>query len=486
MFNKVLNLKILKGEIPNIIGGFAVMLLLSIIIAFVITNSMSQVAESVNNADSINRLIKYIEHARIEEKNYIMSGDKEFIKTALEILTQMEGLARQTRSISTDYIKQKDSIIDATTRYKKAMTAFIEFYERKKSSNGLDPLKGQDPLAYPFETILAHAITEFEGIINIGKEDDRHTEEIFEKLQDVELSNASKELITKAVAAEKICADTRALLKASMLSQIAKSNNIIFYGTIIIILFGISAGYVIITLITSRQKQQLNHVTDTEKFVSIGRLSAGVAHEINNPLADASLNIEMLKDDLLKNKIDTEFTNKLEAIERDIDRVSSITKELLQFSRSSESEFKPVDINSLIDSALLLLKNKLKDVKVSKKFHSIPEINGDRIKLEQVIINILNNAAESLGEDGEINIVSTYNRGHIKIEIADNGCGIAVEDRSKIFDPFFTTKEVGHGTGLGLSIAYGIVSQHKGIISFISNKNIGTRMIIKLPVEVKS
>jgi signal transduction histidine kinase len=103
-----------------------------------------------------------------------------------------------------------------------------------------------------------------------------------------------------------------------------------------------------------------------------------------------------------------------------------------------------------------------------------------------VIINILNNAAESLGEDGEINIVSTYNRGHIKIEIADNGCGIAVEDRSKIFDPFFTTKEVGHGTGLGLSIAYGIVSQHKGIISFISNKNIGTRMIIKLPVEVKS
>ncbi|MBF0540821.1 MAG: hypothetical protein HQK91_05160 [Nitrospirae bacterium] len=465
MFIKVLNIKI------NIVIGFAALLMLSITIAFIVTNGMKKVTQSVNNADDVNRLVKYIEHARIEEKNYIISGDIEFIKTVLNILNQMENQVVETkeRSSSTNYINQMDSIIDAVKKYKMACTKFAEIYDKQKS----------------FDTIFPRAIIEFERKKSTEKIDDNNAKELCDNLHNEELCNASIELITQAGVLETICLDTRRLLKASMLSQIALANNIIFYGTIIIILFGIIAAYFIIYLITSRQQQQLNHVSDTEKLVSIGRLSAGVAHEVNNPLADASLNIEMLKDDLLNNKIDAEFTHKLETIERDLDRVSSITKELLQFSRSSESEFKAIDINNLIESALLLLKNKLQYVHVSKKLHSLPEINGDPIKLEQVLLNIINNAAESLGKDGEIQIISTYNRGQIKIEIADNGCGIPVENRSKIFDPFFTTKEVGKGTGLGLSIAYGIVSQHKGIISFISNENIGTRMIIKLPVEIK-
>jgi signal transduction histidine kinase len=268
----------------------------------------------------------------------------------------------------------------------------------------------------------------------------------------------------------------------SILNQIALTNSIIYYSTITIILFSIFTAYFIIHVITSKQKLELNHISETEKLVSIGRLSAGVAHEVNNPLADASLNIEMLKDDLLHNRIDETFIKKLEAIEHDIDRVSAITKELLQFSRSSESHFKSVDINNLIKSALLLLRNKLQYIKIITNLEELPEINGDPIKLEQVLLNILNNAAESVSEDGEIKIESVYYKGQITIEIADNGCGISHANKARIFDPFFTTKEVGKGTGLGLSIAYGIVTQHKGAISCISKKNFGTKMIIKFPI----
>lgn len=476
MFIKDINLKL------NIAGGFAALLLLSIAIAFIVTNGMNKVIESINNADDVNRLVKYIEQARIEEKNYIMSGDDKFIKTSNEILEKMYLQVIHTKDTlhETPFIRQMDSILAAIKRYKNALALFVEIYERKKGHH----TRSEGSLITIDSHILS-ALSEFEGSLqNNSVMNDAAIKRLFEGINDDELVNASKELITQAVAAEKICFYTRGFLKGRMLNHITFANNIMFYGAIIIILLGVSVAYFIINLITSRQKHQLIQFTDTEKLASIGRLSAGVAHEVNNPLADASLNIELLKDDFLNKEIGIEFTRKLEAIERDIDRVSSITKELLQFSRTTVTEFRPVDINIIIESALLLLKNKLKYIKITKKLQSIPEINGDPIRLEQVLLNIINNAAESLRDNGEINISSRYNkRGYIIIDIADNGCGIKVEYRSRIFDPFFTTKEVGHGTGLGLSIAYGIVSQHKGTISFVSNENIGTRMTIKLLVD---
>ncbi len=243
----------------------------------------------------------------------------------------------------------------------------------------------------------------------------------------------------------------------------------------------IIAGIEVVRDITERKKQE-EELSRASNLRSIGRLAIGIAHEINNPLANASLNLEIMKNRLIDNIMDREILQKLEAIERNIGRASTIAKELLQFSRQGESEFIPLDINNVITSALLLLEHKLNSITIHQ---SLPEISvtlGDPVKLEQVFINILNNSVEAMPHGGDIFISISHINNYVEVKISDTGVGISDDHISKVFDPFFTTKEVGAGTGLGLSICYGIINQHSGTIEVSSKVGKGTAVIIKLPI----
>jgi len=232
-----------------------------------------------------------------------------------------------------------------------------------------------------------------------------------------------------------------------------------------------------------RIEQQTRFLVQTEKLSSLGQLAAGIAHEINNPLTNASLTIQTLKNRMKKHGEPQETIDKLDKVEKNIDRASVIAQELLQFSRQRETEFVPLDINSIVRSSLTLLEYKLTNAVLHSNLEPVQEVMGDRGKLEQMFINILANSLEAMPSKGEIFIASSQKNGWAEICVSDTGTGIIKENLSRVFDPFFTTKELGSGTGLGLSICYGIIKQHHGHITISSIPGQGTTVTIKIPTR---
>lgn len=264
-----------------------------------------------------------------------------------------------------------------------------------------------------------------------------------------------------------------------------------------------------------REAQQ--QLVMAEKMASLGQLTAGVAHEINNPINFVSANIKPLKEDLadiaecinryesvvrenkledlfsgvqqFKNNTDIAFSMKeiqdlLRGIEEGANRTSEIVKGLRNFSRLDQNVIKKANLNEGIESTLTLLHSVYKDrIEIIKDYGDIPEVECLPGQINQVLMNILSNAIQAIAEEGEIFIKTREEESAVKISIRDTGGGMSDETKQKIFDPFFTTKEVGKGTGLGLSISYGIIEKHQGKIEVNSVLGKGTEFIITLPVH---
>jgi signal transduction histidine kinase len=238
--------------------------------------------------------------------------------------------------------------------------------------------------------------------------------------------------------------------------------------------------------IETREKleRQQQRILQAEKLTSLGQLAAGIAHEINNPLTNASLALQLLRIRLKKNgPAESAELEKLDAVERNIDRASVIARELLQFSRQRDPALGPLNVNFVLRGALTLLQYKLRGITVQQDLAELPEVTGDAGKLEQVFINILSNSVEAMPGRGTITIATSRLNGGVRVRIEDTGAGIPKESLSRVFDPFFTTKEPGAGTGLGLSICYGIVRDHHGTIDVSSSEGKGTAVTITLPVQ---
>lgn len=230
----------------------------------------------------------------------------------------------------------------------------------------------------------------------------------------------------------------------------------------------------------------------SEKQSSMGRLAAGVAHEINNPLTGVLTFTHML---LRRKDINDEVRSDLKTIARETERVRKIVKGLLDFSRQTRLDPEPTDINHLVESTLALVKNEALVNGLNFEFRpqaGIPVHIVDRDQLQSVLLNILINAFDATEPGGTVTIVTgigvlagkTEQKG-IEISISDSGCGIPAENLDKLFDPFFTTKDVGDGTGLGLAVSYGIIERHGGTIRVQSKRGEGSTFIIWLPMEAK-
>ncbi len=258
-----------------------------------------------------------------------------------------------------------------------------------------------------------------------------------------------------------------------------------------------------------------SQLIQSEKMASVGVLTAGIAHELNNPINFVSGNVFPLQRDLdevfsileeydeairknklagffteveaLKEKIEFSFLIKeifslLKGIEEGANRSSEIIKGLRSFSRLDDEMCQFYDIHEGIDSSLVLLQNKIKDkINVRKDYGDFDGLECFPSKLNQVIMNIITNSIQAMDGEGELFIQTVSSAIGIKIIIKDNGKGMTPEVKEHIFDPFFTTKDVGQGTGLGLSISYGIIEKHNGNIDVISEPGKGTEFIISLP-----
>lgn len=266
-------------------------------------------------------------------------------------------------------------------------------------------------------------------------------------------------------------------------------------------------------------KETQSQLVDAEKMSSLGLLTAGIAHEINNPINFVSSNINPLRQDLndlntlinkyeevieeanipekseeinrLKEELDydylkTELVTIVDSIENGATRTAEIVSGLRNFSRLDEVDLKKADINEGIESTLTLLKSKLSGIELVKELNPLPIIECFPGKLNQVFMNIITNAiqaVESKNNSGKIIINSSNSNSFVYISIKDNGYGIDQQTQEKIFDPFFTTKDVGEGTGLGLSIVYSIIESHNGTIEVNSVVGEGTEFIIKIPYK---
>lgn len=229
-----------------------------------------------------------------------------------------------------------------------------------------------------------------------------------------------------------------------------------------------------------------NQLINAEKMASLGVLSAGIAHEINNPLNfihGGSLALQLYFEEELPNHLG-QIAPLIEAINIGVQRASDIVSSLNHYSYHDDTAMHQVDIHNIIDNCLVMLQNQLKNkVTIAKHFteQSHP-VFGNEGKLHQAFLNIFANAEQSIVDNGDIQISTEITNNQIITIIKDNGCGIDSAHLKKIFDPFFTTKAPGKGTGLGLSIVYKIIQEHKGTIEIESSLNKGTMVTVKLPV----
>ncbi len=242
-------------------------------------------------------------------------------------------------------------------------------------------------------------------------------------------------------------------------------------------------GAVVIVEDVTEFKRLLDQTIQGEKLAEVGRLTAGIAHEINNPLAMVAYATELLK---RENNLTAFQAEMLDKIEMEVERLKNLTSGLLSFSSNRETLSRVVSLNDLIEEVLKLLRFELqrKSVQLMTEYGKIPAITADPNKLKQVLINLVMNAASALQGKGTITIRTGLNqKGKVELQVSDNGPGMDAETQEKVFTPFFTTKPEGEGTGLGLYICQNIVREHGGKIMLESAPGEGATFKISLPAE---
>src|SRR5690606_15752784 len=267
------------------------------------------------------------------------------------------------------------------------------------------------------------------------------------------------------------------------------------------------------------------HLVQSEKMASLGQMVAGVAHEINTPLGYVRSNVELARDfsqrtataliaggNLVRTLLDERATDEeigehlavatteLEAVAETgildelgnlfddtlhgLGEISELVVNLRNFSRLDRARVDRVNLNECLESALTIGRNLIKQkAEVVRHYGDLPEVECAASQINQVLLNILTNAAQAIDEFGEITVATRVQDEQVEISIRDNGCGMPESVRARIFDPFYTTKPVGQGTGLGLSISYQIIEQHGGAIEVSSTPGAGTEFILRLPLR---
>jgi signal transduction histidine kinase len=234
-------------------------------------------------------------------------------------------------------------------------------------------------------------------------------------------------------------------------------------------------------------QENREHMIQHEKLTSLGTLTSGVAHELNNPLNNISTSCQILLEELGPS-VDAYHGELLEAIENQVTKARDIVRSLLEFARPREFAPRRDDLLTVVQDALTLLKGEIPaQVEVQVDVPPGLALMMDKGQMVQALLNLIQNGVQAMPRGGLLTVAAKHNEQgrEVVLQVSDNGQGIAPEALPRIFDPFFTTKEVGQGTGLGLSITYGIIERHQGRINVESKPDQGTRFSLHLPLATQ-
>jgi signal transduction histidine kinase len=246
-------------------------------------------------------------------------------------------------------------------------------------------------------------------------------------------------------------------------------------------LTGAQKGYVLVLEDITEKKKIEEELFRATKHASVGRLAAGVAHEVGNPLASiSSLVQELLTEDLSSFEKDS-----LGTINQHVHRIARIVRNLGDFARLYPRQKMPTSLRGILENTLNLVRydKNFRKVVIRTDVQDTPLLKIDPDQIQQVFLNLILNARDAMPEGGDLDISIKQSDGLVEVRFADTGHGIDAEVKDTVFDPFFSTKGPTKGTGLGLSICYSIIKDHGGTIEIDSEKDKGTRFIIKIPVE---
>ncbi|MBN1794070.1 MAG: GAF domain-containing protein [Candidatus Omnitrophica bacterium] len=230
---------------------------------------------------------------------------------------------------------------------------------------------------------------------------------------------------------------------------------------------------------TRRLQETQDKLIESEKLAAMGKLSAGIAHEIRNPLTSIKVLVHSLGERLSEDSAKED----IRVVEEEIERVNQIISKFLDFSKPRQPSFSPVEVNQVVRETLSLIavEAEERNIWLAEELNKLPEIEADKKQLKQVLLNLLLNAMQAMPEGGRLTVITSYHDTFIEITVSDEGAGIPDAIKEKLFEPFFTTRE--EGIGLGLSIVKRIVDEHDGYIAVKDNKPRGARFCIALPVK---
>lgn len=457
--------------------SFAIFIGISAIIWFRSYYSQYVLHQKLQIIERKNSLFNTILEARRYEKNFFLSLDKKNIDQALDYIDQAENILS---NLTSEYGKY--------TLAKNLPERLIELKAYKKSLLELLELQNSGTLLIPRETIIfiqqqGHKITaELEKIV---KKERQFTQDLAGKSKTIHLIALVPVFILSILIALFLIFNVNRPLKTieNAIKKISKGD---FMN-----IPDISTGDEFENLVDSLNNMinELNkrneELVQARKLESLGRLTSGVAHELNNPLNNISTSVQILLEEIGENDLEYKM-ELLTGTEKEVDRARNIVKALLEFSRERALKIKTINFLDLVNEAIASIKRQVPaHVKLEVQVPEDIQINLDPGRMQSVLINLMLNAIQAMESEGTLSIKAKQKESNeeLRFQVQDTGCGISEENISKIFDPFFSTKEVGKGSGLGLSIIYGIVELHGGRIQVTSEEGEGATFTIFLPTR---
>lgn len=459
--------------------SFTIFISISAIIWFLSYNSQYILHQKLQIIERKNRLFNTILEARRYEKNFFLSLDKKNVDQALEYIHEAEDILS---NIMSEYGRY--------TLAKNLPQRLIELKAYKKSLLELLKLQKSGTLLIPRETIIfiqqqGHKITtELERIV---QKEDKHTQDLVGKTKTIHYIALVPIFILSILIALFLIFNVNRPLKTieNAIKKISRGD----FKNIPDISTGDEFEYLVDSLnnMINELNKRNEELVQARKLESLGRLTSGVAHELNNPLNNISTSIQILLEEIGENDLEYKM-ELLTGTEKEVDRARNIVKALLEFSRERSLKIKTINFLDLVNEAIDSIKIQVPaHVKLEVQVPENIQINLDPDRMRRVLINLTLNAVQAMESEGTLSIKAKQkeNTEEFRFQVQDTGCGIPKENMSKIFDPFFSTKDVGKGLGMGLSIIYGIIELHGGRIKIASKEGKGTTVTVFLPTRIQ-